>query len=496
MDVGVRLQQYEIVEHIGRGGMADVWSARDTSLGRMVAIKTIAQDLSAEQNPLLLFEQEARTIASLEHPHILPIYGFGQYQGKLYIVMRYVTGGSLEDALKDGTITFDYALKLTRSLADALQHAHSESVVHLDLKPPNILLDSKGIPYLADFGLATALGADGRARNPGAGTLLYMAPEQMTSEQIDHRADIYSFALVVHHIFTGRLPFSGSSPLALKQLQFQDRLPFLGDLNPDLPDELTTILRTGTALNPEDRYDTVIDLVTEIEAVLGVREGTVEGSSTGSSTFADLITDFDPAKVQQREAEDIYDRAHQAWSGGNGRFLLSVTHFMVMSDFYSIPEHYGLEIDKEGLEMLLRGALEYDYNVDYWWDQQRNNDSRRWVCLHAIRSESPGARRRAYDRLRRLPDTDPPRIPLQVAQALTLENDEAACAWLGWVCWRSACSLSITSVLSLPPTSASTAPLSIPSCVTAYRSSHRMPGTISLIQLRLMLVLRTWRSTA
>ena len=428
MDVGVRIQQYEVIEHIGRGGMADVWSARDSSLGRMVAIKTISPDLSTDQDPIQMFEQEARTIANLEHPHILPIYGFGQYEGKLYIIMRYVTGGSLEDLLKDKAVTYKQTVRVGRSLAEALQHAHSENVVHLDLKPPNVLLDSRRVPYLADFGLATALGADGRAKNPGAGTLLYMAPEQMTAEEIDHRADIYSFALVLFHMLTGQLPFNGRQPLSLRQLQFQDRLPHLADINADLPPDLTDVLRQGTALQPQDRYADVMQLMEDVAQVMGIAGSPTKAQSSGAGTtaFTDLISGFDPEAVEQSEAEDIYQRAHQAWAGGYGRFLLSITHFMVMSDFYAQADIHNLEIDRDGLQLLLRGALEHDYNIDYWWQEQPDNDSRRWVCLHAIRSENPQARIRAYQRLHNLPDASPPLIASQMAQALALENNEAA----------------------------------------------------------------------
>ncbi len=149
--------------------MADVWSARDKRLNRTVAIKTVARDLSQEANPVRLFEREARTIASLEHPHILPIYEFGEYEGQLYIVMRYVSGGSLEDLLEEGPLAVDETLRLARLVAHALDYAHANQVIHLDLKPSNILLDSYRQPYLADFGLAAVLGLEGRAANPVPG---------------------------------------------------------------------------------------------------------------------------------------------------------------------------------------------------------------------------------------------------------------------------------------------------------------------------------------
>ena len=212
MDVGVEFGQYRVIEHIGRGGMADVWSARDKRLNRTVAIKTVARDLSHDMNPVKLFEREAQTIANLEHPHILPIYEFGDYDGQLYIVMRYVSGGSLEDLLEDGPLPPEEVMRLARMVAQALDYAHENKVVHLDLKPSNILLDSYQLPYLADFGLATVMGPEGRAANPGSGTLLYMAPEQLTAEVLDQRADVYSFSIMLFHMMTGQLPFDAVDP--------------------------------------------------------------------------------------------------------------------------------------------------------------------------------------------------------------------------------------------------------------------------------------------
>lgn len=431
MDVGVQIDNYKIIEHIGRGGMADVWSARDETLGRLVAIKTIARNLNSDASPVALFEREAKTIANLEHPHILPIYGFGEYEGRLYIAMRFVTGGSLEDVLAEGALTYTDAVTVGRAIADALNHAHTENIVHLDLKPPNILLDSKGAPYLADFGLAAVLGPEGRAHNPGSGTLLYMAPEQITSEELDHRADVYSFSLVMFHMLTGRLPFEAMTPLALKQLQFGENLPHLADLNPDLPAELTDLLRRGTEVDPNERFDNVTALMAEVERVLGTAVmmpvGNVPGTEqrAGSSAFVDMVTLLNPREANLQEAKDIYGRARQAWANGSGRFLLSVTHFIVMSDFYITAEKHGLTYDQPGAQMLLRGAIEYDYHTDHWWNAV-DDSGRRWVCLHAMRSETPQARIRAFQRLETLPDSDPPQIPRQVAQALSIENDEQA----------------------------------------------------------------------
>ncbi len=435
MDVGVEFSHYKVIEHIGRGGMADVWSARDKRLNRTVAIKTVGRDLSADTEPLKLFEKEAQTIARLEHPHILPIYDFGEHTAQLYIVMRYVTGGSLEDLLSSGPMPTAEVLRHARAIASALDYAHSNQVIHLDLKPSNILLDSNQSPYLADFGLATVLGPEGRAANPGYGTLLYMAPEQLTSGELDHRADIYAFAILVFQMLTGELPFDATTSLALKQLQNQEDMPDIDQLGSDLAEALTPVLRRGTALDPNSRPSSMAELVAELEEGLeSVRNLTAMPSSEQYSDdfVASVTLDLSGVDVsvtqddlELREAVDIYNRAKRAWAHGQGRFLLGVTDFMLMNDFYMRAEERGLSMDEAGKQMLLRGALEYDHEVDYWW-QMLDGDSRRWVALHAIRSGNAPARVRAFYRLETIQDSEPPRIPTLVAQALAIETDETA----------------------------------------------------------------------
>jgi serine/threonine protein kinase len=435
MEVGAVVnEQYTVVEHIGRGGMADVWSARDQRLRRMVAIKTIAVGLTQDVDPVALFRQEAETIASMEHPHILPIYDFGEYGGSLYIVMRFVTGGSLEDLLEQGPLSPNEALRIGEAIASALDYAHTNKIIHLDLKPPNILMDSGGSPYLADFGLATVLDPEGRARNPGSGTLLYMAPEQLTAEVIDHRADIYSFSIMMYHMLTGKLPFDGTMPLALRQLQFNDELPALEESISNLPVGLTEVLRRGTAKDPRSRPTTLMNVIEEMRAILqpaNLRTGEVGLLDEGELAIVDavnlqterLISLGDPDLL---EAVDIYTRARYNWAGGQGRFLVSLTHFLIMSNYYQDAHRYDLPVDEYGLQMLLRGALEYDVELDYWW-AANSDENRRWVCLHTLRSGTTPARIRAMYRLETLPDdSQSPMIPKLVAQALEVERDPDA----------------------------------------------------------------------
>lgn len=510
MDVGIEFSHYRVIEHIGRGGMADVWSARDSRLGRTVAIKTIARDLSQDMDPVKLFEREAKTIAALEHPHILPIYEFGEYSGQLYIVMRYVSGGSLEDVLEKGPLALDEMMRITKAVGQALDYAHTNKVIHLDLKPSNILLDSYQSPYLADFGLATVLGPEGRAQNPGSGTLLYMAPEQLTADVLDHRADIYSFAILIFHMVTGQLPFDATMPLALTQLQLNQSIPDVRNVRRELPDALNTVLRYASQLDINHRPNSIREVLQRLETVAaggktppsldtvtmpGVPHtletkplddfitGPIEGlisrppdKDTRTLEIEELISGpienlisrpvnseeffgednlisrpvdkiskppdeiselkidisdlgavpvVTPEAMERREAEDIYQRARRQWARGQGRFSLGVTDYILIAGYYARAEENGLELDESGMQMLLRGALEYDHDIDLWW-VKLNDESRRWTTLHALRSENAPARVRALYRLETLPDTDIPTIPKLVAQALQVETNKAA----------------------------------------------------------------------
>lgn len=435
MDVGALVgEQYKVIEHIGRGGMADVWSARDTRLRRMVAIKTIASGLGQDIDPVQLFEREAQTIAQMEHPHILPIYDFGEYDNSLYIVMRYVTGGSLEEMLREGPMSSDEVLRMGEAIGQALDYAHDNNVIHLDLKPPNILLDSSVSPYLADFGLATVLDPEGRARNPGSGTLLYMAPEQIISETIDHRADIYSFCIMLFHMLTGHLPFEGMSPLAMAQLQSGKSLPDLDEYVSHLPHTLSDLLRLGTTQDPNIRPERHLDIMGQFREIIQPSGITVLADDRADNYDIELDPYNMPTESYDGEitdsglleAVDIYSRARYNWQGGQGRFLLGVTNFILMSEYYQNADMYNLTIDEAGYQMLLRGAIEYDHELAYWWELL-DDDNRRWVCLHALRSGNTPARIRALYRLETLPDDEGTAvIPRLVAQALEVETDDTA----------------------------------------------------------------------
>ncbi len=266
MKIGDQLGQYTIVEHIGRGGMADVWSAHDERLQRTVAIKTITPNLIDERTRAQ-FEHEARIIAALEHSNILPIYDFGEFERQLYIVMRYVPGGSLLDWIIDrGWLPNGEVVRIGDAVSQALDRAHRDKIVHRDLKPANVLLDRYGTPYLADFGLAAVIGGM-EEEGASSGTLMYMPPEQLYGRPVDHRADIYAFAILVFQMITGEFPMEGQA-LCIEQSQHGAELNDPRRYRPDLPEHIVTVLRIATAMDVEARYDSVRILMDDIRAAL------------------------------------------------------------------------------------------------------------------------------------------------------------------------------------------------------------------------------------
>ena len=216
---GTTLGPYEILSPIGAGGMGEVYKARDTRLDRTVAIKVLPANVASDPDLKQRFEREAKTISSLNHPHICTLFDIGSQDGIDYLVMEYLEGDTLAQRLEKGALPLDQVLKIAAEIADALDKAHRQSITHRDLKPGNIMLTKAGAKLL-DFGLAKlrpagTVGADGfsaaatqseplTGRGTILGTLQYMAPEQLEGKDADHRTDIFAFGAVVYEMATGQ----------------------------------------------------------------------------------------------------------------------------------------------------------------------------------------------------------------------------------------------------------------------------------------------------
>ncbi|HWN17966.1 MAG TPA: protein kinase [Gemmatimonadales bacterium] len=250
--------RYEITRLLGRGGMAVVFLAEDLSLERQVAIKVLPPELSHDAKLVPRFQQEAKTAAKLDHPNIIPIYRVESEAGLDYFVMKYVAGRSLEQVLEEGPLPIDLARRVLREAALALGHAHQRRIVHRDVKPANIMLDTDGRVILTDFGISKAVQSASQLTGTGTiiGTPHYMSPEQAKGLEVDGRADQYSLAVVGHQILTGKQPFDGSAHSILYKHVFEPPPPVLAD-RADVPHDLSSALARALSKEPEQRFATM-----------------------------------------------------------------------------------------------------------------------------------------------------------------------------------------------------------------------------------------------
>ncbi len=248
---GQMLGPYRIINQIGEGGMATVYKAYQPSMDRNVAIKVLPSKLAESSEFTQRFQQEARIIAKLEHPHILPVFDYGENNGVTYFVMRYLDAGTLREKMETGRpLPLDEIDRLFTQLADALSYAHSNGIIHRDLKPSNALIDLQGNLFLTDFGIAKLLeSASPRLTQTDAimGTPAYISPEQAMAIQVDQRSDIYSLGIILYEMVTGRVPFVAETPLAVILKHVSDPLPLPSTVKADIPEAIEKVVLKALA---------------------------------------------------------------------------------------------------------------------------------------------------------------------------------------------------------------------------------------------------------
>ncbi len=262
---GQMLGPYRIISQVGRGGMANVYKAYQPSVDRYVAIKVLPSQLAESKEFATRFHQEARIIAMLEHPHILPVFDYGESDGVAYFVMRYLDAGTLRDRMEVGRpLPLNEIDRIFTQLAEALSYAHAHGVVHRDLKPANALIDSYGNIFLTDFGIAKLLeSASPRLTQTDAimGTPAYISPEQAQGNPVDQRSDIYSLGIILYEMATGRVPFVADTPLAVLFKHISDPLPPPSSVKSDIAEPIEQVILKALAKDPQDRFATASDFV-------------------------------------------------------------------------------------------------------------------------------------------------------------------------------------------------------------------------------------------
>jgi serine/threonine-protein kinase len=270
LESGARLGNYEIAALLGQGGMGVVYEALQLSLSRRVALKVIASELSRNDRFQERFRREGRSQAALDHPNVVTVHDFGEAEGLLFISMQLVRGPSLKELIHRGELDLSRVVRIMRPIADALDTAHEEGMIHRDFKPQNILVGSRDHAYLADFGLTQALGEPGLTRTGQfVGTLDYIAPEQIHGKPATRRSDVYSFGAVLFECLTGKPPYVRESDAATLFAHVSEPLPSVAELRPGAPAHLDDVLNRAMAKDPELRLPTATAVMDELAAAIG-----------------------------------------------------------------------------------------------------------------------------------------------------------------------------------------------------------------------------------
>ncbi|MEJ5202851.1 MAG: serine/threonine-protein kinase, partial [Anaerolineales bacterium] len=274
-EIGQTVGSYRLIQQMGQGGMATVYKAYHAALDRYVAIKVLHPVFTEDASFLARFQREAKTVARLEHPNIVPIYDYAEFEGRPYLVMKFIEGETLKARMARGELSQEEILNITQAVGNALAYAHQNKILHRDIKPSNVLLANDGQIYLADFGLARMAqsGESSLTADRLIGTPQYMSPEQALSKpNLDARTDIYSFGVMLYEMLVGRVPFNADTPFAVIHDHIYTPLPLPRQVKPDLPEAVERVLLKALAKNPDDRFTDVTELVSALEKAFSEAE--------------------------------------------------------------------------------------------------------------------------------------------------------------------------------------------------------------------------------
>jgi eukaryotic-like serine/threonine-protein kinase len=296
--------RYRIDQKIGSGGMSSVYQAFDPTLERWVAIKLMHRDISNDPDQLERFRREARAVAQLNHPHVVTVIDAGEDDGAPFIVFEYVEGETLKERIKrQGRLPVSEAVAYAIEIGRALECAHLHRLVHRDVKPQNVLIDADGRAKVTDFGIARSLEAHGLTA-PGRvlGTTDYVSPEQALGHEVTPQSDIYSLGVVLYEMLTGEPPFRAESQVAVAMKHVREPLPDVQRLRPEISAALAAVVERATAKETSHRYQTVGEMVHDLEEVLAI-EAARTGEATGEATtvlrtLSGDTADFAPARLR------------------------------------------------------------------------------------------------------------------------------------------------------------------------------------------------------
>ncbi len=324
--------RYEVVQHIGQGGMADVFLAIDTILNRHVAIKILRSDQSTDAISILRFEREAQAATTLAHPNIVEIYDVGEYKNHHYIVMEYVAGKTLKKVIRDRAPLLNLeAVDTMKQLTSAVAEAHKRGIIHRDIKPQNVIVKSDGSLKILDFGIATAKGsAQLTQANNVMGSVHYLAPELAKGEPASPQSDIYALGIVFYEMLTGDVPFKADQAIQIALQHMREPIPSVRKANPNVPQSVENIIIRATAKNPKLRYQSCDEMLNDLEKCMSP-----EHQNDRPLSLNDPI-DKTPTKQEKEDTKAGMTRSTSLSRIANKRTKIYITAILVLFAMFAV----------------------------------------------------------------------------------------------------------------------------------------------------------------
>lgn len=340
--IGENIGPYRIIEQLGQGGMATVYKAYHAALDRYVALKVLHQAFNEDQTFTARFQREARVVAKLEHPNIVPVYDYAEHEARPFLVMKYIEGDTLKARLQQGPLTSKEIEEVVNSIGSALGYAHRQGILHRDVKPSNVMIALDGVMYLADFGLAriAQAGESTMSSDSIMGTPQYISPEQaMGIKELDAGTDIYSFGVMLYEMVVGQVPFSADTPFSIIHDHIYTPLPLPMKVNPNVPEPVQRVLLKALAKNRLDRFESVGEMMSAFknawtEAGVPMQGTSITMRSAGYKSEPTAVKTQQAVSVKESETVKSVSKKRSPWMwvgvGLISILCLTVTFFAVM----------------------------------------------------------------------------------------------------------------------------------------------------------------------